>query len=299
MADTHTTAARLLAVPPLRPEYLRDIVASGDIGVVQKPLTVWQQLVNQSWIRKAFILLVIAAAWELYARQLNNPLLVPTFTATIEAFQAGIVSGDLLEKVANSVLLLLKGYAIGLGLAMIFTALAMMSRLGNDLLETLTSGFNPLPAIALLPLALIWFGLGDLSIIFVLVHSVLWAVALNTHSGFRSVSNTLRMVGRNYGLKGPRFIAKILIPAAFPSILTGLKIGWAFAWRTLIAAELVFGVSSGKGGLGWYIYENKNMLDIPAVFAGLLTVIIIGLIVENLIFRNIEAMTVRRWGMQS
>ena len=86
-------------------------------------------------------------------------------------------------------------------------------------------------------------------------------------------------------------IAKILIPAAFPSILTGLKIGWAFAWRTLIAAELVFGVSSGKGGLGWYIYENKNMLDIPAVFAGLFTVILIGLIVENLIFRNIEAAT--------
>ena len=108
--------------------------------------------------------------------------------------------------------------------------------------------FNPLPAIALLPLALIWFGLGNGSLIFVLVHSVTWAVALNTHSGFLSVSNTLKMVGRNYGLTGPRYIGKILIPAAFPSILTGLKIGWAFAWRTLIAAELVFGVSSGQAG---------------------------------------------------
>ena len=89
------------------------------------------------------------------------------------------------------------------------------------------------------------------------------------------------------------------IPAAFPSILTGLKIRWAFAWRTLIAAELVFGVSSGKGGLGWYIYENKNMLEIPAVFARLFTVILIGLLVENLLFRNVEKDTVRRWGMQS
>jgi NitT/TauT family transport system permease protein len=299
MVDAHAAAARPLAVPPLRPEYLRDVVAGEDIGVVQQPLTLWQRLANQSWLRKAFILFVIAAAWEVYARWLNNPLLVPTFTATLDAFAAGMVGGDLPQKVANSVVLLLKGYAIGLALAMAFTALAMMSRIGNDLLETLTSAFNPLPAIALLPLALIWFGLGDISIIFVLVHSVLWAVALNTHSGFRSVSNTLRMVGRNYGLTGPRYIAKILIPAAFPSILTGLKIGWAFAWRTLIAAELVFGVSSGKGGLGWYIYENKNMLDIPAVFAGLLTVILIGLIVENFIFRNIETVTVRRWGMQS
>jgi NitT/TauT family transport system permease protein len=299
MVDAPSAASRRPAAPPLRPEYLRDVVAGDDIGVVQQPLTVWQRLVNEAWLRKAFILFVIAAAWEIYARRLNNPLLVPTFTATLEAFEAGIVSGDIPQKVANSVVLLLKGYAIGLALALLFTTLAVMSRIGNDLLETLTSAFNPLPAIALLPLALIWFGLGDLSIIFVLVHSVLWAVALNTHSGFRSVSTTLRMVGRNYGLKGPRFIAKILIPAAFPSILTGLKIGWAFAWRTLIAAELVFGVSSGKGGLGWYIYENKNMLDIPAVFAGLFTVILIGLVVENLVFRNIEAATVRKWGMQS
>ena len=85
----------------------------------------------------------------------------------------------------------------------------------------------------------------------------------------------------------------------FRSILTGLKVGWAFAWRTLIAAELVFGVSSGKGGLGWFIYERKNSLDIPAVFAGLLTVIGIGLLVENLIFKVIENRTIVRWGLQS
>jgi len=107
------------------------------------------------------------------------------------------------------------------------------------------------------------------------------------------------MVGRNYGLTGFGYIGKILVPAAFPSILSGLKIGWAFAWRTLIAAELVFGTTSGSGGLGWFIYENKNVLDIPAVFAGLFTVIIIGLLVENLIFRTIARRTIVRWGMQS
>ena len=159
--------------------------------------------------------------------------------------------------------------------------------------------FSPLPAIALLPLALIWFGLGIGSLIFVMVHSVLWPLALNTHAGFRAVSPTLRMVGRNYGLSGLGLVLRILIPAAFPSILAGLKIGWAFAWRTLIAAELVFGVASGKGGLGWYIFESKNQLDIPEVFAGLLTIIMIGLLVENVIFRTLENKTVRRWGMQT
>jgi NitT/TauT family transport system permease protein len=88
-------------------------------------------------------------------------------------------------------------------------------------------------------------------------------------------------------------------PGGVPLDLDGMKIGWAFAWRTLIAAEPIFGVSSGKGGLGWFIFENRNLLDIPAVFAGLLTVIVIGLVVENLIFRTIERNTIRKWGLHS
>ena len=131
-----------------------------------------------------------------------------------------------------------------------------------------------------------------------IVHSVLWAVALNTHSGFLSVSETMRMAGQNYGLRGVRFVVFVLMPAAFPAILAGLKIGWAFAWRTLIAAELVFGVSSRSGGLGWFIFENRNQLETAAVFAGLTAVIIIGLLVESVIFRNVEIHTVRKWGMQ-
>jgi NitT/TauT family transport system permease protein len=283
----------------VRPEYELQTSNSRDFGVVEKPLTTFERLYNNAFLRKAMLLVLMAVVWELYARRLNNPLLVPTFFSTIEAFRDAMFSGELFSKALNSVRLLLQGYAIGLVLAVALTTFAMLTQLGNDLLETLTAMFNPLPAIALLPISLIWFGLGDKSIIFVLVHSVLWAVALNTHSGFKSVSNTLRMVGRNYGLRGLGYVRKILIPAAFPSILTGLKIGWAFAWRTLIAAELVFGASSGKGGLGWFIYESKNQLDIPAVFAGLFTVITIGLLVENLIFRNLEAATVRKWGMQT
>ena len=284
-------------VAPLRPEIVRDQTAQ--FAVVQKPLSTIERVYNQVWLRKLLILVVLALIWEAYGRFLNNDLLFPTFSATVRAFADAILSGVLPARAWASIKVLLMGYACGVVLAALLTALAIMSRIGTDFLETMTSMFNPLPAIALLPLALIWFGLGNGSLIFVLVHSVTWAIALNTHSGFLSVSNTLKMVGRNYGLTGPRYIWKILIPAAFPSILTGLKIGWAFAWRTLIAAELVFGVSSGSGGLGWFIFENKNTLDIPNVFAGLLTVIIIGLVIENVIFRTIENQTIGRWGMQS
>jgi len=282
-----------------RPEIVRETVAAHSLGIVEQPLTVWETVWNNAALRKAVLLVALALAWELYARWLNNPLLVPTFSATVSALWEGLTAGPLLGRAGFSIKVLLMGYAVGIAIAALLTAFAVSSRIGTDLLETLTAMFNPLPAIALLPLALLWFGLGNPSLIFVMVHSVLWAVALNTHSGFTSVSNTLRMVGQNCGLTGPRYVLKILIPAAFPSILTGLKIGWAFAWRTLIAAELVFGVSSGQGGLGWFIYENKNLLEVPNVFAGLFSVILIGLMVENLVFRNIEARTVRRWGMQN
>ena len=248
---------------------------------------------------KLTLLALLALAWESYARWLNNPLLLPTFTSTVTAFVDAIANGVLPGRALTSLRVLLAGYALGILCAATLTVIAISTRIGTDLLELLTSMFNPLPAIALLPLALIWFGLGYGSIVFVIIHSVLWAVALNAHSGFLAVSGTLRMVGRNYGLSGLRYVGAILVPAAFPSILTGLKVGWAFAWRTLIAAELVFGVSSGSGGLGWFIYENKNQLEIPSVFAGLFTVILIGLVVENVIFRTVEVRTVRRWGMQS
>ena len=291
-------ASRSATVHNYRTEFIRQGELNKEFGVVEAPLTLWEKLYNHGGVRKTVLILMLGVIWEWYARHLNNPLLVPTLSSTLEAFWESVSKGELPARALTSIRLLLQGYGIGLALALFFTAAAMTFKLGNDLLETLTSMFNPLPAIALLPLALIWFGLGDKSIIFVVVHSVLWAVALNTHSGFRSVSNTLRMVGRNYGLGGIGFVTKVLIPAAFPSILTGLKIGWAFAWRTLIAAELVYGAASGKGGLGWFIYEAKNQLEIPAVFAGLFTVIMIGLLVENLIFRTIENRTIRKWGMQ-
>jgi NitT/TauT family transport system permease protein len=282
--------------PAARPEIFNAIEAR-DFAVTARPKTLWQRLYDNGAFRKTLLLAGLALVWEIYARQLDNPLLFPTLTATVGALVTALISGEIPRAGAYTLTLLLKGYLAGLVIAGFLTALASASRLGADLLETLTAMFNPLPSIALLPLALIWFGLGDNSVIFVLIHAVLWAVALNTFSGFRSLSPTLKMVGRNYGLSSTGYILRILIPGAFPSILTGLKVGWAFAWRTLIAAELVFGVSSGSGGLGWYIFENKNQLLIPEVFAGLLTVILFGLFVENFVFRIIEDRTVRRWGM--
>jgi NitT/TauT family transport system permease protein len=290
--------ARLERTPPVRGEFENTSLESGLIGDVARPLSFWERLINIDAVRRIIILVVLALIWEGYAQYLNNSLMFPPFSEMVRAFWDATSHGPLIDRTLTSIRVLLMGYACGIGLAAVFTTLAVSTRVGTDLLSTLTSMFNPLPAIALLPLALLWFGLGIPSLIFVIIHSVLWAVALNTHTGFLSVSETQRMAGQNYGLRGLRYVTMILIPAAFPSILTGLKIGWAFAWRTLIAAELVFGVSSRSGGLGWFIFENRNQLETAYVFAGLTMVIIIGLLVESVIFRTIETHTVRKWGMQ-
>ncbi|QPF72208.1 ABC transporter permease [Roseateles sp. DAIF2] len=288
----------VLPTPPIRPEFERALPPLDAAALPERALPLAARAWQQGWLRRGLILLVLALAWELVARWQANDLLLPTFGQTARAVAEGLASGELITKARISLALLLQGYAGGVLAAFGLTTLAVSTRLGRDLLATLTAMFNPLPAIALLPLALLWFGLGAGSLIFVLIHAVLWPLALNMHAGFQAVPETLRMAGRNYGLTGLRYVLQILVPAALPAILAGLRIGWAFAWRTLIAAELVFGASSGRGGLGWYIFQNRNELYTDRVFAGLVLVILIGLAVESLVFNTLERLTVKRWGMQ-
>jgi NitT/TauT family transport system permease protein len=283
----------------IRPEFEAGALGDAQNVDVERQLSPFERFSNINAVRKLSILLGLIILWELYTRISGvEPLLFPTFSESAVILWKTLLSGEMLEKVWISLYVLLLGYAAGLAFAALFLMLAVSTRIGSDFLSTMTAMFQPLPAISLLPLAMLWFGLGIPSLVFVTIHSVLWAVSLSTHTGFMSVSETLRMVGRNYGLAGIPYIFKILVPAAFGSILTGLKVGWAFAWRTLIGAELVFGAAAGEGGLGWMIFEKGDNLDTPYVFAALFMVIIIGLVVENLIFRNVEINTIQKWGLQ-
>ncbi|MDR0665830.1 MAG: ABC transporter permease subunit [Campylobacteraceae bacterium] len=288
---------KTVSIGDLRDRYEKELKSS-QFQTAKIELSIFERIFDIGAVRKTLIIITLALIWQLYAVYLDNDLMLPTFLVTLEGFWSVISSGELVEKIVTSLRILFTAYLCGVLLAGTLTVLAITTRIGTDFLEVLTAMFNPLPAIALLPLALLWFGLGYPSIIFVIIHAVTWPIALNIYNGFMGVSGTLRMVGRNYELKGLGFVFKILIPAAFASILTGLKVGWAFSWRTLIAAELVFGVSSGGGGLGWFIYEKKNQLDIDLVFAGLLSVIIIGILIENIVFKSIEKKTVIKWGMK-
>ncbi len=289
----------------IRPEFEAQEIGAADHGGVSHALSLFERILEMNAVRKLSVVVGLVVLWELYTRIGGvSEYLLPPFSSTGAALVQAIWNENLLAMIGNSITILLAGYVIGIVIAIVLTTLAVTSRFGSDLLGTLTAMLNPLPAIALLPMALLWFGLGADAIVFTLLHSVVWPVALNTHMGFLGVSDTQRMVGRNYGLRGIMYVTKILIPAAFPSILTGLRIGWAYAWRTLIAAELVFGGSTAdtegtaSGGLGWFIFANQMDLRIPYVFAGLFTVIVVGVVVENVVFRNIEERTVARWGMR-
>lgn len=284
----HPTAAR--------PEVLFELPAL-PAQAAEVPIPLVRRFWQRDGVRQAVVLVVMAGLWELAARWAGNDLLLPGFLHAAAAWWDDLHNGELLTRTGISLGLLLQGYALGIALALGLSAAAVATRTGRDVLSALTALFNPLPAIALLPLALLWFGLGAGSLVFVLVHAVLWPVALATLSGFQGVPETLRMAGRNYGLTGLRYVLHILVPSALPAILSGLRIGWAFAWRTLIAAELFFGASSGRGGLGG-IFQSRNELMTDKVFAGLATVVLIGWIAERLVFDTAERLTVRRWGMQ-
>jgi NitT/TauT family transport system permease protein len=283
-----------------RPEIYRETLGPDQFGIVEKPLTAFERLYDQAWLRKLFVLVVLAGLWEGYALWLDNELLVPTSTATVRALIAGVASGTIIERAFISTEVLQMGYGVGLLLATLLTFFAINTHIGTDFLETMTAMLNPLPAIA--PAAA-----GP--------HLV-----RSRYRQSRFCPRSLRPMGggAQYPCKlpqrlqyapdggaqlcawwpqvrGERFLSLPHSRAFSPA----LKIGWAFAWRTLIAAELVFGTTSGQGGLGWYIFEAKNNLSIPEMFAGLLSIILIGLFVEDIIFRFIEANTVQRWGMQS
>ena len=230
-----------------RIDFVLDRLETPSVALVAR-LPWWRVMLRLDVVRRGVLLLLLALAWEAYGRWVDNDLIVPTFSAVVVALGRSIASGVMPGRAMNSLQMLLEGYAIGVALAAVVTTLAVTTRVGSDLLATLTAMFNPLPAIALLPLALLWFGLGSGSILFVLAHSVLWPLALNVHAGYLGVSETLRMAGRNCGLKPLQFVARVLFPAALPSVISGLKVSWAFGWRTLIAAELVFGATSSGGG---------------------------------------------------
>lgn len=249
--------------------------------------------------RYGILLAIIVGIWQAYVSLMNVPeLTLPGPGAVAESFFAGWVSGSLAGATFTTLKILGVGMVFGTILASVLTVLATWTKVGDDLLTLLVSMLNPVPAIAILPLLILWFGTNPTSLVIVIVYSITWPIAINLSAGFRSVNPTILMVGQNLGLRGFRMVRDVLAPAALPHAITGLRTGWAFGWRTIVAAELIFGVAGDGGGLGFFINDAKHFLRIPEVFAGLITIAVIGILVEA-VFDRIEKRTIVRWGMKT
>lgn len=249
--------------------------------------------------RRAAILVAIVGLWQFYVTVFDvNPLLVSSPLDVADALVSGFTGGELIDATLTTLRILLTAMLIGMTIAALLTTLATWTAIGDDVLVLLTAMLNPLPSIAVLPLAILWFGLNTTALVVVIANAVVWPIAINVSQGFRTVNPTLLAVGRNIGLSGWRLVRDVLMPAALPHIISGLKTGWAFGWRTIIAAELVFGVAGGEGGLGFFINDARYFLRTPEIFAGLATIALIGIALD-LVFSLVERKTVIRWGMKA
>ena len=250
-------------------------------------------------VRYVLLLALLIATWQAYVSVTHvSHLLFASPWQTTSTLWTDWTNGSLAGPTWTTLRILLEGIGIGIAIAIVLTVFATLSTVGADLLALLTSLLNPLPGVAVLPLAMLWFGINENAIIFTIANATIWPVAINLSTGFKTVSPTLVAVGRNIGLSRIRVITDVLVPAALPHAVSGLKTAWAFGWRTVIAAELVFGVAGSKGGLGNYINNARLYLLTPEVFAGLVTIAALGVAFESL-FGALERRTIVRWGMKT
>jgi NitT/TauT family transport system permease protein len=250
-------------------------------------------------LRYLILLAAMVGVWQAYwVLKDPSPLLFSGPRDVADAFWTGWEDGRLARVTWTTLRILAVGIGIGAVIALVLTAFAALSQVGEDLLRMLVSILNPLPGVAVLPLAMLWFGLNTNALLFVIANASAWPIAIALDTGFKTVNPTIVAVGRNIGLSSRRLITDVLAPAALPHAISGLKTAWAFGWRTIIAAELIFGVAGADGGLGTYINNAKLFLQIPQVFAGLVTIAILGMIFE-LLFGVLERRTVVRWGMKT
>ncbi|MBN2657116.1 MAG: ABC transporter permease subunit [Spirochaetales bacterium] len=233
--------------------------------------------------------LAVLLLWQiLFMSGFFSPLVFPSPLAVAESLYGDLKTGELVLSILFSLAIILGSFLPSLILAFFLAWLAFRYRSFDPWIEKLSALVHPLPGIALLPLLILWTGLGTHIIVLIVIHSVLWPFYINIRSGFRQVPGVWLDVADNNRLsEGERFLS-LLVPASFPQIFAGLKIGWSRAWRAVISAEMIFGTIGSGGGLGWFIYNKRIFMDTPGMYGGVIILMLIGLAVENLLFRSVE-----------
>ncbi len=248
----------------------------------------------QSWGSRLVFYLGLLLFWEGVARSGMWPSYVlPGPSTVLMTLQKGIMDGLFIKAAWVSMQHILIGYSISVVVGLVFGLLLGQYKFINDTLGSLVMGLQALPSVCWLPLAIIWFGLNERAIVFVVVMGALFSIILGVEGGVRNIPPQYLKAARNLGASGLAIYTQVMLPAALPTIISGLKQGWSFAWRSLMAAELLYYSLS----LGNLLQTGRDLNDAALVMAVMVVIISFGVCIDRFIFSPIENRVRERWGL--
>lgn len=225
-------------------------------------------------------------------------LVLPAPSAVISQWLSDMISGELPNQIMRSLGLLLLALFLALLLALVLALLGRRFIYIHQLLKTLSGVLSPIPSIAVLPIFLLWFGIGTAPIIATMLHATVWPMLAELSDGIATRPQIYNSIADSFAITGFARLWHIDLPALLPVLLTSIKTAWGRAWRALIGVEMIFGSIGQSGGVGWYIFKHRVFFDVAGMFAGLLTVALVGIVIEVLLFTAIERQTIVKWGIK-
>lgn len=236
----------------------------------------------------------IVIVWQIvFSLNIWSDQIFPSPVQVAENLAYGAADGSLFFGIATSMWRLVVGLAISIAGGITLGVFMARIESVNQTVGSLVLGLQSIPSVAWVPMALLWFGLSDAGIIFVTVASSLFAVTINTFSGMKNIPPSYIAAARNMGASSSQLITNVMLPAAFPYLTSGFKQGWAFAWRGVIGAEIIFSFL----GLGFLLNVGRELNDISQVMATMLVIMMIGILIDGLVFKKIERKVMSRWGL--
>lgn len=246
-------------------------------------------------LRRIIFIAMIAAIWEVTSRFSGLPdFMFPSLLQVFETLFNGIFHGQILAAIGKSMSRLLIGFTIAIILGLLMGYFIWRFKLVEDTLGFLVTALQSIPSIVWFPLAIIWFGLNDIAILFIVTIGATWTMTISATSGFRNVPELYQRVAKTLGSRGWHFIRTVILPASIPQLLAGLRIAWAFSWRALMAGELL---GSG-GGLGQLLETGRSLGQMDLVISVMIIIAIIGTLMDNVVFVRLERSVQRKWGLK-
>jgi NitT/TauT family transport system permease protein len=253
-------------------------------------------------VKRTFIAIVFFASlvvvWEALVRAgFWSVVLVPSPLDVGRYLITAIQDKTLLQASYVTMKRLLIGYAIGLAVGLPLGLLTARFEFVEDTLGVMALGLQTLPSVCWVPLALLWFGQTETAMLFVVIMGTLWSVIIATDNGVRTVPPIYARAARTMGSRWLHTWIKVIVPASLPFIVSGMKQGWAFAWRSLMAAEIYVTILTGFG-LGHLLHYGRELNAMDQVIGIMLVIIVIGLLADKIIFSPWEKFLYRRWGTE-